>query len=700
MQPAVDRGQRRPERVGQPSDDRRQRSRRARPAGCPAGRRGPARRGTGAPASRRRGRHRPRPSCPSAGGPAGSQRSSWVVRGRAHAAPRRSGRGTRRVARRRPDRCARVLASGRPVVGSARGRAPRPTDRPGPRLGDTHVPRKVAWRCAVLSLCGCDDDKVVDSRPCRVGDAIRRRRECRACGHRFTTFERIELPELLVRKRSGHRVAVLARQGPRGDEPRGQEPGPGSRARTGERRRRGGAPRPRLARGHLRAGRPPGARAAPRARPGRLRPVRAASTRTSRVPRTSRRSSRSSARTHPRSPPDDPVPPDRPPDGDLVDGYTLCGSFRATPGDGDHLQALLLEAADLLGAAEGCLLYLVHRSDDDADAVWVVEVWTGRDAHQASLDVPGVQEVIGRARPLIAGMGERFELRPVGGLGLGGPALLRPETPPAQRTGWLAVGCPTSAAWLMTHQRVVSRPTDVSHPTTVSGPAAGPPSRVRWWRPVEAVEVDDGGRAARCTSDPGRRRGDRHVPQRVARTDRDGAGDRVGELRPRGHPSRRPRSAGTRAGPAPPPQPSRRRHADAREVGRSAATSAGVGGEVSAGTNRPGRRPPVGRGPSATGGTSTGVHRGRSVGAGAIAGWALIGWLLGCRCWCPVGPARCGLESGSAGSRPAARSVRRGCDTSERLFAEHLFPSPLPNARSDVNPRTSERVFACGGRPW
>lgn len=52
-------------------------------------------------------------------------------------------------------------------------------------------------------ICGSDDDRVVDSRPVPVGDAIRRRRECRTCGHRFTTFERIELPELAVRKRSG-----------------------------------------------------------------------------------------------------------------------------------------------------------------------------------------------------------------------------------------------------------------------------------------------------------------------------------------------------------------------------------------------------------------------------------------------------------------------------------------------------------------
>ena len=51
--------------------------------------------------------------------------------------------------------------------------------------------------------CGADDDRVVDSRPSQDGETIRRRRECRRCGARFTTFERIELPELRVRKRSG-----------------------------------------------------------------------------------------------------------------------------------------------------------------------------------------------------------------------------------------------------------------------------------------------------------------------------------------------------------------------------------------------------------------------------------------------------------------------------------------------------------------
>jgi len=54
--------------------------------------------------------------------------------------------------------------------------------------------------------CGVDDDRVVDSRPTPDGDAVRRRRACNACGDRYTTFERMELPELLVRKRSGQLV--------------------------------------------------------------------------------------------------------------------------------------------------------------------------------------------------------------------------------------------------------------------------------------------------------------------------------------------------------------------------------------------------------------------------------------------------------------------------------------------------------------
>ncbi len=53
--------------------------------------------------------------------------------------------------------------------------------------------------------CGGEEVRVVDSRPAEQGTAIRRRRECVACGRRFTTFERIEGVGLMVRKRDGSR---------------------------------------------------------------------------------------------------------------------------------------------------------------------------------------------------------------------------------------------------------------------------------------------------------------------------------------------------------------------------------------------------------------------------------------------------------------------------------------------------------------
>jgi transcriptional repressor NrdR len=54
--------------------------------------------------------------------------------------------------------------------------------------------------------CSHLDDKVVDSRQTDDGSTIRRRRECLACGRRFTTFERLEEVPLVVVKRSGDRV--------------------------------------------------------------------------------------------------------------------------------------------------------------------------------------------------------------------------------------------------------------------------------------------------------------------------------------------------------------------------------------------------------------------------------------------------------------------------------------------------------------
>ena len=55
--------------------------------------------------------------------------------------------------------------------------------------------------------CGCEESKVVDSRPSESNDAIRRRRECVSCGYRFTTYERREEVPLQVIKKDGTKEA-------------------------------------------------------------------------------------------------------------------------------------------------------------------------------------------------------------------------------------------------------------------------------------------------------------------------------------------------------------------------------------------------------------------------------------------------------------------------------------------------------------
>lgn len=53
--------------------------------------------------------------------------------------------------------------------------------------------------------CGSDDTKVIESRDVDASRAVRRRRACVACGYRFTTYERIERPQLVVVKKDGTR---------------------------------------------------------------------------------------------------------------------------------------------------------------------------------------------------------------------------------------------------------------------------------------------------------------------------------------------------------------------------------------------------------------------------------------------------------------------------------------------------------------
>jgi transcriptional repressor NrdR len=74
--------------------------------------------------------------------------------------------------------------------------------RPGPPIDDRVGTSLLLVRCP---WCLADDDRVVDSRMAEDGAAIRRRRQCSGCRHRYTTFERIDEIPLMVIKRSGLR---------------------------------------------------------------------------------------------------------------------------------------------------------------------------------------------------------------------------------------------------------------------------------------------------------------------------------------------------------------------------------------------------------------------------------------------------------------------------------------------------------------
>ena len=55
-------------------------------------------------------------------------------------------------------------------------------------------------------FCGCEETQVKDSRNTDDNSSVRRRRECPECGSRFTTFERVQLRELIVVKKNGERT--------------------------------------------------------------------------------------------------------------------------------------------------------------------------------------------------------------------------------------------------------------------------------------------------------------------------------------------------------------------------------------------------------------------------------------------------------------------------------------------------------------
>jgi quinol monooxygenase YgiN len=97
--------------------------------------------------------------------------------------------------------------------------------------------------------------------------------------------------------------------------------------------------------------------------------------------------------------------------------YGYIGTMKTTAGHRDDVVAILLRGVDGLRAA-GCHLYVVSVSDDEADTIWVTEVWESKEHHDASLRLPETRAAIGAAMPMLTGEFTSRELSVVGGLGL------------------------------------------------------------------------------------------------------------------------------------------------------------------------------------------------------------------------------------------------------------------------------------------
>lgn len=87
--------------------------------------------------------------------------------------------------------------------------------------------------------------------------------------------------------------------------------------------------------------------------------------------------------------------------------YLLQGKLTAVDGAQEQLASILLEASKLMENVEGNEFYLVGKALDDANGVYVTELWHSKEDHDNSLQYPGVKELIMRAMPLLGGAPEK-----------------------------------------------------------------------------------------------------------------------------------------------------------------------------------------------------------------------------------------------------------------------------------------------------
>lgn len=98
--------------------------------------------------------------------------------------------------------------------------------------------------------------------------------------------------------------------------------------------------------------------------------------------------------------------------------FSLFGKFTVQEGQRETMVDILLEAAESMKSLDECEVYLVNISESEPNSVYVYEVWSNENAHQASLTLETTQTLIRKAKPIITGMERISTLQTIGGKGL------------------------------------------------------------------------------------------------------------------------------------------------------------------------------------------------------------------------------------------------------------------------------------------
>lgn len=97
--------------------------------------------------------------------------------------------------------------------------------------------------------------------------------------------------------------------------------------------------------------------------------------------------------------------------------FGMQAVLTAAPNKGNALAQIMLEASAIVASLQGCELYVVQQALRDETKVLITEIWASQADHQASLSNELVLALIGRAKPIIAGM-EHHPAQFLGGHGI------------------------------------------------------------------------------------------------------------------------------------------------------------------------------------------------------------------------------------------------------------------------------------------